>query len=145
MTTRKEHLLANGKIKEIGRGRISLDNLNWLQSEYDKGIRFSDWEPDGQPIIKVKSTIAKKTRNSNTPAPVPEISAEYSDSNILWPESQYRIFERVNGKKVFRSMRDACNNCRVSMVACQCESVGRFPLIVARDGRGSVRVFMEPV
>jgi hypothetical protein len=43
------------------------------------------------------------------------------------------------GKKVSRSLREACRHCRVSLVVCHCPA----PEIVSRDGRTSVRVYIE--
>lgn len=122
MQTRKQWLLSEGHIKEAGRGRISAENLARISKAYESGIRFSDWTP-GNTEIRNGETV---TKNSV----VPRVLAEYT---ILYPENQFKAIEANNTE---RSMRSACNNCRVSLIQCSCGS----PRIVARDGSGSVLV-----
>ena len=138
LPTRKQFLLKHNRIKEAGRGRISADNLSWLLEQYNNGQRFSDWEPEvtkNQGEVVVKNKVAKKPRN-----PVEEIPTEI---NILWPEEEFSAIEIRNKKRVHRSMREACNHCRVSLVQCVCRAYNRTPQIVAHDGRGSVDVTIE--
>jgi hypothetical protein len=122
MQTRKQWLLSQGHIKEAGRGRISAENLSRIQEAYESGIRFSDWQPGNTEIRDGNVT----TRNS---APV-NVTGTIT---IHYPEELYKV---VEGNGTVRSLKEACNNCRVSLVQCSCGS----PRIVARDGRGSVLV-----
>ena len=139
MVSRKQHLLNAGKITAITRGRISLENLKWLEEEYGRGVRYSDWSPDGPVSSKSKpvaNTVSQTARNT-------EISSGISESTEFYPESQYVAYVWNDGKKEIRSMREACNNCRVSLIGCGCATVGREPVIVSRDGRKSVPVVIE--
>ena len=144
MLRAKEALHKAGRIDKIGRGRISADNHAWLKSEYDKGERFSDW-PKGE--VQVTKTQDKETGAESTTVKVkrdPSQSTEKVVADLmpyLYPEDEFVAIEtdRKTGKRVERSMRSACNNCRVSLVVCVCGQ----PRIVARDGGSSVRVDIE--
>lgn len=54
-------------------------------------------------------------------------------------EEEFVAFERVNGTKKFRGMREACRLCGCSLVGCYCDA----PEIVATDGTRNVAVFIE--
>lgn len=139
MDTRKEHLLKHGKIDAITRGRISGVNLKWLEEEWNKGVRYSDWSPEEgtkKAITKTTTVVSRKSENT-------ENLSGISDYTEIYPENQFVVFQRVDGKRFYRSMREACQHCRVSLTQCQCDTVGREPLIVATDGRGSVPVTIE--
>lgn len=138
LPTRKQFLLKHNRIKEAGRGRISGDNLSWLLEQYNTGQRFSDWEPE---VTESKGEKKVSNKVKRMPRRVPdEIPTEI---NIYWPEEDYQAIEIRNSKRVVRSMKDACNNCRVSLVQCACRAYNRTPQIVAHDGRGSVDISIE--
>lgn len=127
MTTAKEALLAAGRIDKIGRGRISLANHAWLQTEYDKGVRFSDW-PKGKVVVsepEVGPAVARVQRS--------EDDENYGDIIYSYPESSYRAVGK-DGKEW--GMREVCNTCHVSLVQCHCGNptiLGYIPVtIVAR-------------
>lgn len=114
MTTAKEALLAAGRIEKIGRGRISLDNHAWLKSQYDAGVRFSDWpkgevveskDADEKPVIRVKRD--PKLANE-------KVVQEYT---ILYDRDAFKAVGN-DGKEY--GMAEVCNNCRVSLVQNQC-------------------------
>jgi hypothetical protein len=124
MQTRKQWLLSEGHIQpsQAGRGRISAENMALIQEAYKSGTRFSDWEPSNTEIHSGNAVA----RNS-----VPKrVVAEFP---IYYPEDTYKVVE-ANG--TLRSLKEGCNNCRVSLVQCRCDA----PRIVARDGRGGVLV-----
>ena len=122
MQTRKQWLLSEGHIKEAGRGRISAENLARIQKAHESGVRFSDWQPSNTEIHAGNAV----TKNS-----VPEnLTGEYT---LRYSEDEYKVIE-ANG--TVRSLKEACNNCSVSLVQCGCGA----PRIVARDGSRSVLV-----
>ena len=45
----------------------------------------------------------------------------------------------IDGKRVKVSMREACGNCRVSLVCCTCGA----PSVVRPDGRGVMRAYIQ--
>ena len=110
MQKAKQALLKAGRIKAITRGRISVDNHQWLAEQYAAGVRFSDWEPkqSGEP---------SKTKAVGKVKRLTEVSAEFYIESIFWPENLYKAVDE-NGKE--RSMREVCNNCRYSLVVCHC-------------------------
>lgn len=124
MQTRKQWLLAEGHIEpsQAGRGRISAENMAKIQTAYESGVRFSDWTP-ATPEIRDGKTVVRNSAPEN-------VSGEIT---ILYPEDSFQALE---ANDTVRSMRSACNNCRVSLVQCSCGA----PRIVALDGRDSVLV-----
>jgi hypothetical protein len=128
MATAKEALLSAGRIKEIGRGRISNDNHAWLKQQYDNGVRFTDWPkgevisstgPDEKPVIRVKRDPKLSTE---------KVVREYT---ILYDRDAY-VAVSTDGKEY--GMAEVCNNCRVSLVQNVCEN----PVILG-DVKVSIR------
>lgn len=127
-----EWLVQNGYKEKITRGRQSAINISRLDHAVSKGIVFDDY-----PKVKAVFTAAPKPVTSK-----PRIDADIvADIPYRFPEGQFRAIEFRDGKRVERSLRSACNLCRVSLVNCWCSE----PVIVAHDGRGSVRVYIESV
>ena len=125
LQTRRQFLVEKGLAKE-GRGKFSTAALAELEKARAAGIKFSDEVV----ITEGNSTIVKPTN-------AVQKDKVYTDIIYTYPESDYRAVE-VKSKKE-RSMRSACNTCRVSLVAHGCDS----PTIVAMDGSGSVSVRIE--
>ena len=119
MPTRRDALVAAGLAKP-GRGKFSKDALAWLDAERAKGVKFSD--DDGAP----SRVSTKKPSQSETPKPAKVEGIGYPDylfpSDFRYPETEYRAIARINGKKVEYGMREACNNCRVSLVNHGCDA-----------------------
>lgn len=139
MQKAKVALVEAGIIKSAGRGRISAEGHAWLKAQHDAGMRFSDWpkgeikvtktEVEGKPAeTKVKVVRSNDSTGSNTVAEL----APYR-----FTEEEYMAVETKSGKA--RSLREACNGCRVSLVVCYCPT----PRIVATDGSGSVEVTIK--
>lgn len=128
----KEWLLANGHIQAITRGRISSANKALIEDAVRKGAKIEGYSVSTAPVKADTPQVVSKvaTTTEKTIADLPP---------YRYPEDEFVAFERDNGKKVTRSLRCACNKCRQSLVVCWCEE----PAIVARDGRGSVRVYIE--
>lgn len=129
----KAWLYSQGHIKADGRGRMPKasvktgENIVTLLSQ--SGQTFSDW-PKGQ-VTKAENTgetVVKRQPVSETAV------AEIPD--YRYPEAEFKAIETRNGKKVERSLREACRGCRASLVVCYCEQ----PMIVAHDGTKSVPV-----
>lgn len=120
MTTRRDALVAAGLAKP-GRGKFSKDALAWLDAERAKGVKFSD--DDGAPsrVVAEKPSTqeAEPTRRKNEPIPA---GSYLFPSDYRFPESEYRAFARIDGKKVEIGMRECCNTCKVSLVNHGCLS-----------------------
>lgn len=105
--TPKEALLDAGRIKAITRGRISRENHAWLEEEISSGrIAISNVE-----VVKTETKTAVKSINAPTEKVVPEIT-------ILYHKDAYHAKGVNDGKRY--GMAEVCNNCRVSLVQCQC-------------------------
>ena len=120
MQKAKVALVEAGIIKSAGRGRISATGHAWLKSQYDNGVRFSDW-PKG----KVEVTKSKDTGESTV-----KVIRSSQDSSVKvvtelapyrFPEEDFEAYEYVDGKKKPVSLRECCNTCRVSLVAHCCD------------------------
>lgn len=131
----KSWLYEQGHIAADGRGRmprVSVKNgreiAGILDEAYQSGTKFSDW-PKGV-VAEVKAAVKPK--------------AETTDTGVVdlapyrFPEDEFKALEV--GTKKERSLREACRNCRNSLVGCWCVS----PEIVATNGNGSVKVRIVP-
>lgn len=88
----KEILFKAGRIPAIGRGRISVENKQWLK---DNGHTFE-----------------KPTNSVDKPAPKAAQGSEYIlDVVYTYPESEYR-YEGPKGTGI----RNVCDTCKVSFV-----------------------------
>ena len=118
MTTRREALIAAGLAKP-GRGKFSREAMAWLETERANGTKFSD--DSAAPVVS-----AKKGPTKNSDAPSKNTENGFVDyvfpSDFRFPENEYVAFAREGNKKVFYSMREACNNCMVSLVNHGCNS-----------------------
>lgn len=115
--TRREYLVSRGLAKP-GRGKFSHAAKVALIEAAEQGIVFSDGEivPRAKPAVK---PTGGETENQPA-AKSAGISDYLFPTDFCWPESEYRAFARVGGKKVYHGMRECCNNCRVSLVMCAC-------------------------
>lgn len=125
----KAWLVANGHLEKDGRGRMPARVLPILAEAVKSGQKFSDW-PKGQ------VTTAEDTGTVSVKREAAPVTAVAEIPEYRFTEDEFKAVETRNGKKVERSLRSACNNCRVSLVICYCPQ----PMIVAHDGRGSVPV-----
>lgn len=143
MQKSKVWLLSEGHIATAGRGRPRKTSLKdgreisvILDEAVKSGVKFSDW-PKSQTNTPTTTTGAAGTKTTPKPktkkAGMPEYRFDY-----LYSEDDYKAVEKA-GKKQERSMRSACQNCRVSLVQCHCGK----PEIVATDGTGSVLVTIK--
>lgn len=131
----KAWLFENGHIEKDGRGRmpkVSKKNGESVSTLLaNSGVKFSDW-PKGA------VTTAKDTGEVTVErAPVESNGGVVEPIPYRFLEEEFKAVEF--GTKKVRSMREACNNCRRSLVVCYCEE----PRIVACNGSGSIRVSIE--
>ena len=119
MATAREWLVSQGLAKP-GRGKFSKAAHQALAKALGEGIKFSDYPKSANPapVKTVKATGDK-------PAPTPVKSSSVPDvmfeDEYRYPEADYQAVRFEDGKKIVHSMREVCNNCRVSLVMCGCE------------------------
>lgn len=122
MQSAKQALLKAGRIDAIKRGRISLDNHAWLKTQYDQGVRFTDWPKGEVTVTKTETEGVSKTevRVKRDPA---DSTAKviYDIGDFRFPEGKFEAYEFVDGKKRKVSLRECCNTCRVSLVNHACD------------------------
>lgn len=125
----KQWLKDNGHIKEVGRGRISLENHARLKAAHDSGVEFSDW-PKG----KVTTTVA--TPDKPAVARVEKVVSEsgvkvVSDLVFRYDEREW-FAQAADGTKF--GMREVCQPCGYSLVGHQCDKpivLGK-PVVIKR-------------
>ena len=115
----KQALLKAGRIDAIKRGRISLDNHAWLKTQYDQGVRFTDW-PKGEVQTTKSETGATEVRVKRD-ASQTQAKVVYDIGDFRFPEKSFEAYEFVDGKKKSVSLRECCNTCRVSLVNHACD------------------------
>lgn len=124
MQKAKQALVEAGIIKSAGRGRISADGHAWLKAKHDEGVRFSDWPKGKVEVSTSKSSDPDEPAKSTVKVIRTESSKGekvISEIHYTYPEDEFEAFEYVNGKKKSVSMRECCNNCRVSLVGHSCD------------------------
>lgn len=132
MQTRREWLAERGLAIAGARGKFSNEAKAALEKAKGEGVKWSDGEGT---VPRVKSSVPKA---SNSVAK--EESTGIVDLPVYrYTEEDYRAYQLVDGKKVERSLRSACNGCGLSLVVCYCPE----PVIAALDGSSSVRVYVE--
>lgn len=127
----KEYLLKQGKITDITRGRISKDNHEFLKHAVSKGASIEGYSVSTARVGNVEPVVSKVA-----------LSNEKVVSELMpyrYTEEAYQAYQFIDGKKVTRSLREACRGCGYSLVVCYCVE----PRIVALDGSSSVRIYVE--
>jgi hypothetical protein len=127
----KEYLVSIGALDEIKRGRLSLAHIELCKEAAGKGIAIEGYSISTA-AVNDKPAIVTKEKVTNE-----KVIAELAP--YRYPENEFRAYELVDGKKEYRSLREACRQTRVSLVCCPCDNHE----IVATDGTGSVQVFIE--
>lgn len=112
----KTWLFEQGHIKSDGRGRMPnksmKDGSDIATLLLNSGVRFTDW-PKGQ-VTKSKDTVTITRDDSMSNHKV------VSEIHYTYPADEFVAYEFIDGKKSPVSMKEACNNCRVSLVAHNC-------------------------
>lgn len=127
----KEYLLKQGKINGITRGRISKDNHAFLISAVKNGASIEGYSVSTARVEKTEPVVSKVALSNE--------KVIHELVPYRYTEEAYQAYEFDGGKKVIRSLRSACNKCGYSLVVCYCAE----PVIVARDGSQSVRIYVE--
>ena len=125
--TPKEALIKDGKVPvKAGRGRLSREAKARLEELVAEGWKIDDYS------VKTSPATAKDTKPVvvQKPKATGKVIEEYV---IFWDEHEYKALDSNNKE---RSMREACNNCHVSLVQNHCDN----PTIVRQDGAGNVAV-----
>jgi len=139
----KEWLAERGLAK-LGKGRISQAGHDALAKAVSEGIKFEDY-PKTKIVttesVKVGGRVHKHkvTRYESPATDIVEIAPYHYnyDTHRVWEEND-------SGKRIERSLKEVCSNCRVSLVQCYCYDLGRIPSIVSIDPRnGHVNVSIE--
>lgn len=117
-------------VKE-GRGRMSrtaVERIHWL-------ISTKGWAIKGYEAVKPSKPVASNPTAPSEPVKVKRVPVtgvkEVQDFVIFFPEESFK----AQGKDRVWSMRECCNNCRVSLVQCHCED----PVIL-----GGIKVSILP-
>ena len=112
MKKAKEWLKENGHIAEVTRGRISNDNHKRLLDAVSKGVKFSDY-PKGGTVV---STPTGETAYVKPAAPTGTEIAE------LYYRYDEKLYKAVGKSGTIYGMREACNNCGLSLVGHKCDN-----------------------
>lgn len=125
----KEYLVSIGAIAEVGRGRLSAENIQKCKDAAAKGVSIEGY------------SVSMVSQPNSTAAPEPVVSKVAVSTDkvireglITYDINSFIAREKESGK--VRSMKEACNNCRVSLVGHACS----HPTIVATNSRGFVAV-----
>lgn len=122
----KEYLVKHGHLDKIGRGRLSSKHIEIIENAVANGANIEGYSATAAPVEN-EPKVVRKVENNND---IVELQP------YRYSEDEFVAFEYVDGKKITRSLREACRNCRVSLVQCWCGN----PTIVARNGCGDVSV-----
>ncbi len=118
MNTAKEWLKANGHIAEVTRGRISNENHKRLLAAVAQGVKFSDY-PKGGTVVKTGDGQEKYVKpEAPTGVEIPELYYRYSLEGYHAKDSSGKVY----------SMREACQNCGLSLVGHKCDD----PIVLGR-------------
>ena len=140
MQTARDWLADKGLAKRGTRGKFSNAAHAALNEALASGTKFSDWPKRD---IQVQASTGESNVETRTVRAVaPSTEKHVADlAPDVYPEVEYRAYELRDGRKVERSMRSACQTPGTwhSLTHCTCPE----PVIVATDGSGSVRVYIE--
>lgn len=130
MMTPKEALIKDGRIPvKEGRGRLSREAVARLHELVREGWQISGYSVEAK--ADVPKAEAKVVKAANTGEKV------ISEIHYTYPENEWKALDadgKVLGGK-YMGMREVCSNCRVSLVAHNCESpriLGNKPVFLVR-------------
>lgn len=139
-----DYLLKHGHIKEIKRGRRSVENTSILNQAFAEGVKFSDYTPS-ESTNEAGETVIKNVAKPQTMVTEPFIRYPGPSGNEYAANSIWKV--TVDGNEVKRSdndikndwggLRNTCNNCGWSLVGHQCHTP-----VISIDGK-SVPVAVE--
>lgn len=108
MMTPKEALAKDGYPVKLGRGRLSREAIERCKELAAKGWNIKGYSVE-TPKSAAETVVVKKVK--------PTTEKVIADYTILYEEKSYKAVGD-NGKDY--TMREVCNNCRVSLVQCHC-------------------------
>lgn len=108
----KEWLHANGHLKEIGRGRLSKEHIALVTKAAETTFIEGYSRGDVVPVTKAKVSVNKPVSDDETG--IVELAP------ILYPFDQYRVFGYTDGKKVYASTKEACQEHGYSVCGHDC-------------------------
>jgi hypothetical protein len=130
MQSKRDYLVGLGLAKP-GRGKFSNAAKEALAKAEAAGTKFSD-----ATVIQTKNPAGGQTApETEVKASAPGDSAYVLPDDYRFPEKEYRAFTRDGGKKVEVSLRECCNDCRVSLVnhACNAPVIhGNIAVVIER-------------
>lgn len=121
MQTRREYLVEKGLAKE-GRGKFSTEAKAELDRARAAGIKFSDevvetvTKPTGEKVTEVKTK------------PKAEAPPWKSPDEYRYPEGVYQAYYLDNKNRVMVGLREACQNCGLSLCDHRCNE----PVVLGR-------------
>lgn len=124
----KEWLKAQGHITEIGRGRLSAENIARIKDAVANGTMIEGYSVSSQP-----AAITGK------PAEVERVSTETGMVDVPEPvrmADEWDAFDDT-GKRFAIGIKGLCENCRSSVTYCRC----RYPVLRVDNDRVSVVTF----
>jgi len=134
MQSRREYAASLGLAIAGARGKFSNAAKEAIAKAEAEGMRFSD-SPATAPVVRPENqSTSSSTINSAIARITPENSLYISPSDFRYPEGEYVAVAKVGGKKY--SVRECCNNCRVSLTNHACST----PTI-----HGNIEVTMKEV
>lgn len=113
MQTRREYLVSKGLAK-AGRGKFSREANEALVKARVDGVKFSD---------EIVTEVVKPTGEKTT-----EVKAKQKAEPVPWkspdeyrfPEGMYQAYYLDNKKRVMVGLREACQNCGLSLCDHRC-------------------------
>lgn len=127
----KEYLVSIGALDEVKRGRLSLAHIELCKKAAAEGVVIEGYSVTSAATAQNEAVVEKVKVSSEKEVVEP--------APLRFPEDEYVAVEMRDGKRVIRSLREACRHSRLSLVGCPCDSHE----IVAHDGRGNVSVTIE--
>lgn len=111
-----------------GRGRLSREAVAKCTELAAKGWSIAGYIVENKATASASAPVVKKVAQVNEKV--------IHDIVYVYDEKLYQAIDKT-GKAW--SMREACNNCRVSLVCCVCDRLGRNPTIL-----GDIVVAIKP-
>lgn len=111
----KEWLLNNGHIKEITRGRISLDNRALIEDAVRKGAQIEGYSISTAPAAPDAPVAVDKAVVSNE-------KVIYDIGPERYNENEWIAYIHEDGKHKEIGIRTVCNGCGASLTYHMCET-----------------------
>lgn len=134
MQTARDWLADRNLAKRGTRGKFSNAAKEALTKALADGTKFSDYPKSDTQVV---TTSSDNTTTKVTVRATGASNAIVEPAPQVWPDGT-RAFARVDGKRVYTSMRNCCFNCRVSLYWCSCGT----PRAIVGNG-GYVPVVLE--